>query len=522
MSEMNFAEVAKEQSKYSYTENGDVVRNTSDNSLVDLFTLAGSARDMDKDKLRKLWRLAYIESPELAMKLLFFIRDIEEGYGERATARELLHDIAERHPESLIPNIKYIPMYGRYDDWFVLFDTPCQQEMIKCLDEQLNKDLEALSLGGVDNVSNLGKWLPSESTASAEKKVLASKLRKALHMSYKQYREMCVKLRKAINIVETEMCEKRYSEIEYDKLPSRAMFVHSNAFARNDTDRYTEYIKQSIDSGKMNMKNVTPMEIVRKVLREKSTIVNGLICDAMWKNLPNYFEGMEDRKVIVMSDVSGSMTMYGGNPIFASLALGIYTAERLEEPYKNLVLTFSSNPKFHTIKGETITDKVRNLSMADWGGSTNIDKALDLILELAVKNNLRQEDMPDSLVIVSDMQFDEANGQGYFKQNTLVDHDTFYERAKQKYADVGYKIPSIVFWNVAGEEESFQTTSDVKGVQMASSYSAKIFRLVLGSDETMQDLKNIGVKAESMKDVSSYELMLSKLMSERYSNITCE
>ncbi|EKX42091.1 hypothetical protein GUITHDRAFT_43810, partial [Guillardia theta CCMP2712] len=113
-------------------------------------------------------------------------------------------------------------------------------------------------------------------------------------------------------------------------------------------------------------------------------------------------------KTIAMSDVSGSMS---GTPMFVSIALGILCSEVSHPAYRDLVLTFSERPSWHKLQGCTnIVDKVKSLMRADWGGNTDVYKAMKLILELVRSKGLQPDEIPN-LLIISDMQFDEAAGQ---------------------------------------------------------------------------------------------------------------
>ena len=166
-----------------------------------------------------------------------------------------------------------------------------------------------------------------------------------------------------------------------------------------------------------------------------------------------------------MADTSGSMR---GLPIATSIGLAIYFAERNLGVYKDLFLTFSSTPQFITLKGTTLREKVACIpSIVD---NTDLERAFELILKTAIQNNIPEEEMPVSLVIISDMQFDGGQVQG----------GTFNDSMKRKFANAGYMMPNVVYWNVNGDG-TFQAKTTTPGVQLYSGQSASVFKSLLSS-----------------------------------------
>jgi uncharacterized protein with von Willebrand factor type A (vWA) domain len=134
-------------------------------------------------------------------------------------------------------------------------------------------------------------------------------------------------------------------------------------------------------------------------------------------------EGCTER-ILPVCDVSGSMQ---GQPMDVSIGLGLYISERNEGPFKDLVLTFSAEPQFHMVQGNTLTDRVHNLRKADWGYNTDLNKTFRMLLDRAKAGNVAQEDMPTKLLIISDMEFDAA-----------CDKHTNFDVIKVMYEEAGY------------------------------------------------------------------------------------
>ena len=458
-----FRNAMEEVENTTLTENNSKAYKSSLNNCLDLFALGGSARNMDDIEKRNLIINAYNENSDLAMKLIFYIRDVRQGMGERDFFRYAIKVLSDRHSDSILKNIKYIPEYGRWDDLYTLVDYKTYKDTVfSFMKEQVEKDLTEIK-NGTNDVSLIGKWLKSENASSNETKRLARMTMSAFNMKPKEYRKTLVKLRKAIDILETKLSKKEYDKIDYSKIPSRASMIYRSAFYRNDEDRYTSFL-ESVEKGEktINTSNIYPYEFYNKVRYgyDKSL-------DVMWDNLPNYINE-KNKNALVMADVSGSMD---GDPMAVSVSMALYFAERCEGVFKDLFLTFSSNPEFVKIKGKTLYEKMNNLLEADggeWSQSTDINKAFKLILDTGIKHDVPNEDMPKILYIVSDMQFDKAE-----------EGRTNYDVIKEQYEEAGYEMPVIVFWNVDARNKQVPVTKDENGTVMVSGFSPKIFEMVV-------------------------------------------
>lgn len=482
---MNFSDVMREESKWTKTENGADAKNTTDSALLDMFATIGSMRSRSEYEIIQKFELAFQEDRLGAMRCLFYARDIRGGLGERRVFRVLLPHIARKHFHELNANLKLIPEYGRWDDFYSLIDTPIESQVWSIISVCLNSDKADMEQG--KPCSLLSKWLKKADASSPNTRKLGIYTAKKLGMSVYDYKRLCVKLRRYIDVVEQRMSANEWETINYPAVPSRAMMNYRKAFARHDQERFNEYLNK-VQSGeqKINSATLYPYDIVEKILygHEDSKVL-----EAQWDNLPDYVDG--DVNAVVMADVSGSMW---GRPMATSIGLAMYFAERNKGAYHNLFMTFSGNPKFVEVKGKTITQKINFISKADWEYNTDLEKALLKILDVAIENHCSQEEMPKSLIIISDMEIDEADGQNH--------RENFYDYVSRVYEEYGYKIPNVVFWNVDSRHDVFLADKDRKGVQLVSGQSASTFKNLIGC-----------------ADKTPVEMMYSVLNSDRYQAI---
>jgi len=467
----------KKETNFTRTENDALTHKTTTNSNLDFFALGGALRKRTEEDIQLIFSNAFTTDDKLALKTLFYLRDILEGQGERRTFRVIIKYLGNEYSERIKKLIKYVPEFGRWDDLMYLLDTKVEKDVIVFIKEQYEKDLK-------EKVpSLLGKWLPSENASSYKTKVLAKKVRKALSITSKEYRKSLVILRDKIKIVEKLISEKKWGEIDYGHLPSKAGLKYRSAFSKHDAERYSEYL-DDVKAGKktINASALYPYEIVGKVLDGQSDETLNIL----WSNLPNYVK--EDENAIVVADVSGSMI---GLPMNISVSLALYYAERNKGKFANHFITFSNNPVLVEIKGKDVCEKISNISRADWDMNTNIEAVFDLILHTAIKYKLPQKEIPKKIYIISDMEFDRC---------TEEPNATVFSELKRKFKEKDYKLPELVFWNVDARQNQFPVTSEDNNVQLVSGASPILFKQIVSGK-------------------SAYDLMVEILSSERYKDI---
>jgi len=460
------------------TEKGMVTNSTSLNACLDMFFMAGATRHWDNNKRVKLFQKALVENPLLALKILFWVRDIRGGSGERDFFRDIILFLNERYPEYLKKNVHLIPEYGRWDDLFNI-DTEISIPIIK-------KGLE-------EKNGLLAKWLPRKKQYNN----FSSKVREYLGLSPKEYRKLIVELS---NTVEQKMCDKKYENIDYQKVPSMAINKYRKAFYRNDNKRFKEYV-ENVKNGKskMNAGAIYPHLLYRALSKTGRAdirtlkIVEDASIEAQWNSLPNYMIGSKHR-ILPMVDVSPSMTWGDSLPIEVAVSLGIYISERNESIFKDAFMTFSENPTIEFLKG-SFAEKVYQLRLSKWGRTTNIEKSFELLLQKSIDFKIEEKYMPSIILIISDMQFDCAKN---------IDQ-TAIKMIQEKYEKHGYKIPQIVFWNVRGEMDNIPSDENQKGVGLISGFNISILKDIL--------------KGDIHKKPTPLETMLSVIESGRYDSV---
>lgn len=487
MSEM-FMNAMATSTNTALTENGGVAFATTKSAMLDFFAMGGALRHRDDKEVVSMLSMAMGEDKLNAIRAMFYFRDARGGQGERDTFRKQLKWLAVTHPEIVKANIDLIADYGRWDDLYTLFDTSLEKDAIDVFARQLARDMHA------ERPSLLAKWLKSENTSSKESVRLARATRKGLGMTPQVYRKVLSGLRKQINIVERLISSNQWSEVNYSAVPSQANMKYKSAFYKHDTERRLQFI-ESVKKGeaKINASTLYPYEIVRDAqkLEWDAEAHSKDVTNALWAALPDYI-GDANVNALAVVDVSGSMT---GLPMQVSISLGMYLAERNKsEAYRNKFITFSSSPELVTIQGDTFVERVHNMGRAAWEMNTDIVKVFDLILDVAVKNKLTQEEIPSKLFIISDMEFDDAS-------YSEVDEKIF-EMIARKFSDAGYQLPFLVFWNVDSRNTQVPMSMDQRGFQMVSGCSPSIFTNVLKGTT-----------------LTAYELMLEVLGVERYQPI---
>ena len=455
----------KNEANRTYTENGAVTCATTYSNCLDLFATIGALRSSNEQEIISRFVRAFTEDPNLALKTLFFARDVRGGLGERKVFRVCLQWLAHNAPASVKKNIPYVAEFGRWDDLLSLMGTPCEKDAMLQIKKQLNADLEAMDMG--DDVSLLAKWLPSVNASNAQTVAYAKKIARFLCMTDATYRKTLVKLREHIRIIENSLREKDYS-FDYAKQPSKAMFKYRKAFYRNDGERYGEFMsKVSRGEAQLHTGTLTPYEIINPFFRDQVSDQEAAAIDATW-NAQEDFTGNDNALVVI--DGSGSMYGYGEPmPATVALSLGIYFAERNVGIFRNHFITFSEKPQLVQIKGETILEKVRYCHNYNEVANTNIQKVFELILRAAVKNKVPQTEMPSTLYIISDMEFD------YCAEGADI---TNFQYAKKIFAEAGYQLPRVVFWNVQSRNQQQPVTQNEQGVALVSGCSPRIFNML--------------------------------------------
>ena len=510
--------------------------------------------------------------------LTFQTRDCRGGKGERSIFYQLLIELFHVYPETVLLVLPLISEYGYYKDYFNLLSAttispvyaPFRNTILQIVVRQLRRDEMSLSLnegggGASQTISLCAKYAPRESNKFAkDHKKLFKRLVMMLYPSNKKdsdsdsavayerskrlYRKLLVKLTEAIDVAEVKMCGKRYASIAFDHVPSVCMKRYRKAFANeklkvspsieemetgNRSDEYDritcrQNLLQAIREHKIKGKQVFPHEIIRPVVKGFSvSSVESDILQQQWEDIRNdIIRSIAEKtaqspsggsvglgKLVPLVDVSDSMS---GTPMEVAIALGILISEVNHPAFRDHLITFETNPHWFNLSQYTsVVDKVTATKGAAWGGSTNIEKAMELIAQTVETNRLSESDIPD-LIIFSDMQFDMATGGERSRQSQL-------ERIRGRFTRLGRKLhhktitlPRVIFWNLRGNTQGFPATSTSENVQLLSGFSAALFKLLVDGEtetEKKKDNKN------SNNKITPYETFRRAMDDERYDKI---
>lgn len=492
----NLKETLNDEFNYSVTENGALGYRTSGKELLDLNFSVSSMRNMSEEKIVEKFVKAFYEDKILAMKWLFYCRD-RTAVGERRLFRICLKYLAETHQDIAKEVIKLVPEYGRWDDLWCLLDTDLKDDVCEVVVHQLLEDGVNMKQG--KPISLLAKWMPSANTSSKETKRLAHIIMDNIDFTDRQYRKMLSELRAYLNVVEVKMSAKQWDKIDYAAVPSRANLIYNNAFLRNDEERRREYLDK-LEKGetKINAGVLFPHDIVNKYGSSRWSLphVDDPTLEQLWKALPDYVGGAGN--TICVADGSGSMTSrIGGTNVTAlsvANALAIYFAERSSGQFKDTYITFSSRPQIVDFSNaKSLREKLEIALRHNEMTNTNIEATFDLILQTAIRNEMTQDDMPQNVLVLSDLEFDRMTSGRTDKR--------LFEELADRYEAHGYKLPRLVFWNIMSRTGTIPVKENEAGVALVSGFSPAIAKMVLSNS------------------TDPFECLLEQLNSERYAPV---
>ena len=449
------------------TANNMKALKSTTNPCVDLFYNIGASRGQN---IIPAFISAFVQNPDLATRIALWVRDARGGAGERKLFRDILTYLSEHDAIRAVRVLNRVPELGRWDDLFAT-KGDVRNHAFNMISRVLMRD---------NNDSNIGlvaKWMPRKGPEAAE-------LRNFLGLTPKRYRKLLVERTK---VVETQMCAKHWDEINYNHVPSIAAARYQKAFNKHDPVRYVswkEALKKNDGTAKVNAATLYPYDVLRSVKHGDRDVAL-----AQWEALPNF---LGEQNILALVDVSGSMTMgaIGGSirPLDVAVSLGLYVADKLKGKFKDTFLTFSNRPQLLHLQGNLL-QKIDQMERSQWEMNTNLHAAFEKILETAVNGNVPPEEMPDTLLIFSDMQFDQC----------VRFDDSAIEMIRRKYRDHDYEVPKIVFWNLNASYGNVPVKYDERGAALVSGFSPSLMKSILGGE-----------------DFTPEAVMLRTIMSSRY------
>ena len=485
------------------TENGALAFESTGSPCLNLFFKL--VRGTPQASIETLVYAAWLEDPRQTMQVLLHCRDCRKGKGERQIVHYALAWLRKHKTRTYLNNLATFLGAGYYQDLLSMVKyaeqggQPLlgQSDMIELevFAEQLRLDQASASASA--STSLAAKWAPTECHADDRKYEMARRLATLLYphtnrmepnQHLKQYRHLLSRLRAHLQVVERQMAQGQWSDIQYETVPAKSHRLHKAAFAKHDPERYAEYV-QAVLANKKSIKStgVQPHELVKPFMAatdglpdQADTVHCAVHCavhyavQAQWNDMVQQLRTTTRlSSVLPLCDVSSSMN---GEPMEVCIALGLLIAELVEGPFRNMVMTFESNPTLFKLAGDTLATRVQELRKAPWGGTTDLGAAFDQILSHAVQMSCTQDQLPKVLVIFSDMQFNQA---------CPKNHATTFALARDKFAAEGYTLPGVVFWNLRDTQASFPVTMNEQGVALLSGYSASLVKELMADPENL-------------------------------------
>ncbi len=479
-------------SNKTFTENKDIAFSSTNSKCLDFFS---NVTRQNSSHLSSLLNACWKESPLDTLRLIFYKRDCRGGSGERKIFEVCYKWLIENHVETSITNCKYIPEFGYYKDLLNFLGTPLHKVVCNTFAEQITEDMSNLFNFytndddlQVPKLSLASKWIPSPKSYYDKKFNVCNDISVLLGYTdrlQENYRKTINPLREQLTIVEKLMSNNKWDEIKFENVPSIAMKRLKNAFMKHQPERFNEWIK-NVKTGKSKINSkLMPHEIIKGEIDDVSEI--------QWKTLVEDTKKLgKFNKCLVISDLSGSMGGKGSLAHDVSVALGILISECCEGIFKNKMITFSEDPTFFNLSGNTLKQKLNTIEInPSHGLSTDLMKVFHVLLQYSIQHQVKRNTMPEKIIIISDMQFDCADS-SYGKSS--------YEMIKMLYEISDYKLPEVIFWNVKGQLNNFPATKDDIGVCMISGFSESILQVILSGEI-----------------VNPYSIMRKVIGSERYS-----
>lgn len=403
--------------------------------------------------------------------LVFNLRDYRDGgKGLRNISRFCFIWLLLNYTEYFDKIFKYIPQYGRWDDLFCLIKLDlknkeflnenyisdikdikkikdCQNNIVNFIVNQLN--LDKFNMLKNNKISFLSKWFPSEKSSQNKKLKIYGKICKIMNINKKQLRQNYISpLRKYLNIIETNLCDKTYDKILLDFETSCSITKYENALYKN---KYLDY--QNWKKSKLKLKQLKCHEIISKIRCNNDTNV---VLNTMWlQNIKN----IKKHKTLFCIDNSPSMHGYTAN---ISYSLAISLSETYNGFFKNKIINFSNEPIITNINENDLYNKIQQIKQIDWTALVNINKIYKTILKTSINNNILPENIPKNILIFTDIKFKTAT----------ITHELNIKKIKEEYNKNLFELPTIIFWNYNSNQIDFPIIfkENVKFVNCKSNY----------------------------------------------------
>lgn len=503
------------------TENGAISYATIGTTLLDQFGKAGAFRGRRIEDVWKDQSTLWGENPEAALKFPFYLRLItrqtnilgkgktdlvQKGQGARDEAFKRLLWIAKYHPEEFYRNLWLLPVVGSWKDLWQLLSFDGADEY---LDTKKFFEVIAEGIQDSNHTDLVKKYMPRirstkkcNTNWSKKTNSLAKLFAKTVGWSEKDYRHY--KSTGEAHKFQTIICQGLYSKINWKTIPGKALLnLVSGKFLENHnlTQNYLDWL----DKQPVAKFNGYPFELGAKIgwnntnlsLAQKVTI------DKQFKNLIETAkkDGTPIKgNVLCALDTSGSMTSNVTPKVTAydvCLSLGIYFSELNQGAFHNVVAMFDDTSELLTLKGDSFCDKYDQVrrSRTAWG-STNFQSVIDLLVKTRkIHPEIAVEDYPDTILVVSDMQFNPSDSWTCRGNDVLVEQSNYQaaiDKLKMVFPEEYVNKVKIVWWYCTGRSTTdFPSTMDDAGTYVISGFDGAVISFILGGELKTDERGNV-------------------------------
>lgn len=445
------------------TANGAFAHATTGSAHLDLFF--DMVRGASIRHIRAQMERSHALCPQTMMRIVFHKRDCRGGGGERDLFRECIQYIANTWTEELRPLVHLIPEYGRWDDLIALEGTPLGETAKDIVAHQLLTDRRAVLEGDSRaQITLLAKWMPSANSKGSFSRGIRKRLGVTREGLRRQY---LTPLRKHLRILETDLTEDNYIELE--RVPSRALFFYRKALSNKAN--WQAFIEERQSKGDIKQNSMDVHEIVKAMMRGED---NELL-ETMWEARVAEIKAAGGIKNAI-AVVDGSYSMYSNQAIYPAVALGLVVSECASEAFRGMLITFSQSPKFVDVRDMSLREQIEGVTACNHL-NTDFQKVFEKLLERAVNKKLPQSEMPEHLFVFSDMQFDQCGRR------------TNFDAIRDKFTYAGYRMPHMVFWNLVASVDKPSTIND--NVTMLSGFNTAILKnITIGRTDAVLEVLN--------------------------------
>lgn len=509
------------------TENGALTNATTNSVIVDQFGKAGNYRDRSIDEVFHDQELLWNENPQNALRFPFYLRlitrvdkindenttdKVQKGQGAKDESFKRLLWLAEKHKDAFVKNIWLLPVVGSWKDLWTLmyYDITYGRNVI---DHAVIFEIIIEGLKSETHVDLVKKFMPRIRsvhkchTPWAEiTNALAREFAKYNHWSYREYNHE--KATGTAHNFQKIICARQYQDINWNHIPGRALFKLTNGkFLRNHdlednfgewlskqpTAKFTGYVYELVHNVMQNLnsfRTFTSNTVNLNVPAYKKELWNKQFNELISKAR---HDGKIKGNVWCALDTSGSMAQKVVPNVTAydiCISLGIFFSELNTGAFHNNVIMFDNESRVKTLNG-TFIDKIISIvsDQTAWGG-TNFQSVVDEICNIRKNNpNIPLEDYPQTLLVVSDMQFNPTNR--YAHQITDEEERTNYEEAKRKlmafFPKEWVDDFRFIWWDCTSRAtQDFPATIDDGGCYFFSGFDGSIIDILCGEEAELK------------------------------------